>query len=72
MGLLQRIEKGQENGLKRATLPARGDFSDLKTRVQNRLLAELDPAMDISNTEEVREILWELFEKILDEDGIIL
>jgi hypothetical protein len=32
-----------------------GTYFDLKTRVQNRLLSELDPSMDITKTEEVRK-----------------
>src|SRR3989337_131654 len=34
-------------------------FADLKSRVQNKLLAELDPSMDISRTAEVRKISME-------------
>ena len=36
------------------TSPQAGSYFDLKTRVQNKLLAELDPSMDISKTDEVR------------------
>ncbi len=32
----------------------RDTYLDLKSRVQNRLLAELDPSMDISKINEVR------------------
>ena len=32
------------------TAPQAGTYFDLKTRVQNRLLAELDPSMDISRS----------------------
>ncbi len=37
--------------------PQAGTYFDLKTRVQNRLLAELDPSMDITKTEEVRRTI---------------
>ncbi len=47
-------------------------FADLKTRVQNKLLAELDPSMDISRTAEVRKTVEDLYENILAEDGIVL
>ncbi|HEX9115838.1 MAG TPA: CpaF family protein [Anaerolineae bacterium] len=50
----------------------RDTYLDLKTRVQNRLLAELDPSMDISKTADVRNTIQELFEQILTEENIIL
>ncbi|TFH35643.1 MAG: CpaF family protein, partial [Anaerolineales bacterium] len=50
----------------------RDTYYDLKTRVQNKLLAELDPSMDISQTVEVRQTIEELFENILAEEKIVL
>jgi pilus assembly protein CpaF len=52
--------------------PQAGTYFDLKTRVQNKLLAELDPSMDISKTDEVRHTILELFEQILTEENIVL
>ena len=52
--------------------PQAGSYFDLKTRVQNRLLAELDPSMDIANTDEVRKTIQGLFEQILSEENIVL
>jgi pilus assembly protein CpaF len=54
------------------TSPQAGSYFDLKTRVQNRLLGELDPSMDISKTDEVRRTIQELFEQILAEENIVL
>jgi pilus assembly protein CpaF len=54
------------------TAPQAGTYFDLKTRVQNRLLAELDPSMDISRIEEVRRTIQDLFEQILSEENIVL
>ncbi len=54
------------------TTPQTGTYFDLKTRVQNKLLAELDPSMDITKTEEVRRTIMELFEQILNEENIVL
>src|SRR5688500_19664555 len=48
------------------TSPQAGSYFDLKTRVQNKLLSELDPSMDITRTEEVRRTIQGLFEQILD------
>jgi pilus assembly protein CpaF len=50
----------------------RDTYLDLKTRVQNRLLAELDPSMDISKVNEVRTTIQELFEQVLAEENIVL
>jgi pilus assembly protein CpaF len=52
--------------------PKRDTYLDLKSRVQNRLLAELDPSMDISKVSEVRTTIQELFEQVLTEENIIL
>jgi len=50
----------------------RDTYYDLKTRVQNKLLSELDPSMDVSQTVEVRRTIEELFENILAEEKIVL
>ncbi len=50
----------------------RETYFDLKTRVQNRLLAELDPSMDVTKVGEVRRTIQELFEQILGEEKIVL
>ena len=54
------------------TSPQAGSYFDLKTRVQNKLLAELDPSMDIAKTDEVRRTIQDLFEQILAEENIVL
>jgi pilus assembly protein CpaF len=50
----------------------RDTYTDLKTRVQNRLLAELDPTMDITRVGEVRNTIQDLFEQVLAEENIVL
>jgi pilus assembly protein CpaF len=50
----------------------RDAYFDLKTRVQNKLLGELDPSMDVNRTAEVRRTIEELFENILAEESIAL
>ena len=47
-------------------------YTDLKMRVQNRLLASLDPSMDVTKTVEVRNAILELFEQVLAEENIVL
>jgi pilus assembly protein CpaF len=53
-------------------LPARESFREAKFRVQNRLVNELDPKLDLSNQVEVRRQIEELFGKIADEEGLAL
>ncbi len=65
--------KGPNRGVQRRPVPqARDAYMDLKNRVQNRLIAELDPAMDVSRTGEVRETIKEMYDSILQEESIIL
>lgn len=47
-------------------------YADLKDRVQNRLLAELDPSIDVSEVDKVRGTIRDLFEQILTEESIVL
>jgi pilus assembly protein CpaF len=51
---------------------SRDAYFDLKTRVQNKLLGELDPSMDVNRTAEVRRTIEDLFETILAEESIAL
>ncbi len=61
-----------KDGLVGGTSSQRDTYSDLKTRVQNRLLAELDPTMDVTRVGEVRNTIQELFEQVLAEENIVL
>lgn len=54
--------------------PSRPDsgYADLKTRVQSRLLQELDQAMDLNRKNEVRAHIEELFNAIIAEESIAI
>ena len=70
----QASSKLQELRVKR-TSPATGSrdaFTDLKNRVQQKLIAELDPSIDINQTSEVRATIQEMFETMLVEEQIVL
>lgn len=54
------------------TSPQAGSYFDLKTRVQNKLLAEIDPSIDVTRTDEVKRTIQGLFEQILTEENIVL
>jgi pilus assembly protein CpaF len=83
MSLLKRIEKGQQDGqvpsrlqelrARRApTVTGRDAFLDLKERIQDKLIAELDPRMDVTKTDEVRETIEGMYDQILAQEGHIL
>ena len=52
--------------------PVRDAYLDLKTRIQNKLIADLDPTMDVTQTAEVRRTIEEMYNNILAEDHIVL
>ncbi|MCP4417073.1 MAG: CpaF family protein [Chloroflexi bacterium] len=86
MSLLKRIERNQDSTtqaepsklqelrVKRASpaVGSRDAYVDLKNRIQQRLIAELDPSMDITQTAEVRMTIQEMFESMLAEESIVL
>ncbi len=51
---------------------ATNSYHDLKTRVQTRLLSELDQSMDLTRRAEVRSTIEELFNAILSEESMVL
>lgn len=48
------------------------NFTDLKLRVQERLINELDPKLDLSNAAKVRRQVEDIFNTILDSESIVL
>ncbi len=61
-----------DEGQRRAGLTTNSDFIDLKNRVQQKLIAELDPKLDLTKTDEVRRNVEEIFNEILDSENIVL
>jgi pilus assembly protein CpaF len=47
-------------------------FNEIKARVQNRLINELDPKLDLSNKVKVRKQVEEAFNSILDGESIVM
>jgi pilus assembly protein CpaF len=54
------------------TTGLRDAYADLKSRIQSKLLAELEPTLDLSRTEELRTMIEEKFDAVLAEDHIVL
>ncbi len=63
---------GKEVTAAQAVRERNDTFTELKTRVQNRLIAELDPRMDLSNAEEVRRTVEDTFNRVLEQEQIVL
>ena len=88
MSLLKRIERsqqpsssGEEGSVskmqelrvrRQSSASSRDAYADIKTRVQNQLIAEIDPHMDMSRTDEVRGQIEDLFDQILADENIVL
>ncbi len=86
MSLLRRIEKSEDSSLeeqpsklqelreKRSSpgVGTRDAYTDLKNRIQQKLIAELDPGMDVTKTGEVRTTIQEMFETMLLQEQIVL
>ena len=66
--------KLQELRVKRSSpaVGSRDAYVDLKNRIQQKLIAELDPSMDITKTAEVRATIQEMFEGMLADESIVL
>ena len=63
----------EESRVRMAPLPQERDaFESIKKRVQERLLSELDPRLDLSRTAEVRQQVQEVFNTILEAEKIVL
>ncbi len=83
MSLLRRIEQEKQSSaqqtaqmsemqVRRRAAPSRDAYMDLKTRIQNKLIAELDPTLDVTRTDEVRKTIEELYDNILTEEARVL
>ncbi|HXI45912.1 MAG TPA: ATPase, T2SS/T4P/T4SS family, partial [Candidatus Acidoferrales bacterium] len=55
-----------------AQAPARESFRDVKFRIQNRVISDLDPKLDLANQVEVRRQIEEIFSRVIDEEGLAL
>ena len=52
--------------------PLRESFRDAKFRIQQRVISDLDPKLDLSNQVEVRREIEEAFGRALDAEGLAL
>jgi pilus assembly protein CpaF len=52
--------------------PPRNIEGDLKHRIHDKLLAELDPKIDVSKTDEIRQTIEEMYDTLLQQENLIL
>jgi pilus assembly protein CpaF len=52
--------------------PVQDAYRNLKERIRNRLIAELDPTMDVTKTSEVRRTIETMYDEILAAESIVL
>ncbi len=83
MSLLKRIEKAQQPVAQTSRLEElrqrrpgsaspKDTYRELKNRIQERLIAELDPRADMADTAELRRTIEEMFQALLAEENIVL
>ena len=63
---------GLGSGRMLAQVPLRESFRDAKFRIQQRVISDLDPKLDLSNQVEVRREIEEAFGRALDAEGLAL
>jgi pilus assembly protein CpaF len=55
-----------------AQVPLRESFRDAKFRIQQRVISDIDPKLDLANAVEVRREIEEAFGRALDAEGLAL
>src|SRR3972149_6127772 len=51
-------------------VPGREPLRDAKMRIQNRVVSDLDPRLALTNQVEVRRQIEEMFNRIVEEEGL--
>jgi pilus assembly protein CpaF len=63
---------GMTTGRMLAQVPLRESFRDAKFRIQQRVIGDIDPKLDLANAVEVRREIEEAFGRALDAEGLAL
>ena len=61
-----------EGPLSQSTAPARDAQRDVRSRLQSRIINNLDPRLDLSDAKAVKSSIEEMFNKFIDEEGIVV
>jgi pilus assembly protein CpaF len=57
---------------RQAATPVRDQMGELKSQLQARLIADLDPRMDLSRQDEVRQVIRQMFDNLLQQESMVL
>src|SRR6185437_7315805 len=61
-----------EGPLSQSTAPARDAQRDVRSRLQSKIINNLDPRLDLSDAKAVKSSIEEMFNKFIDEEGIVV
>src|SRR5438045_3679934 len=61
-----------EGPLSQSAAPARDAQRDVRSRLQSRIINNLDPRLDLSDAKAVKSSIEEMFNKFIDEEGIVV
>src|SRR6267378_2093890 len=61
-----------EGPLSQTAAPARDAQRDVRSRLQSRIINNLDPRLDLSDAKAVKSSIEEMFNKFIDEEGIVV
>ncbi len=83
MSLLSRLEEEKQTGKRQPSarqhsasgapvFAVHDAYQNLKARIQEKLIAELDPSMDVAHNTEVRGAILQMYDDILTQERIVL
>ncbi|MBU6422837.1 MAG: CpaF family protein [Chloroflexota bacterium] len=58
--------------LSQTVAPARDGMRDVRTQLQTKIINNLDPRLDLSDDKAVRSTIQQMFDKFVDEDGLVI
>src|SRR5437016_13979562 len=61
-----------EGPLTQSASPGRDTQRDARVRLQTKIINNLDPRLDLSDAKAVRSSIEEMFNKYIDEEGIVV
>jgi len=58
--------------LSQTAAPARDGMRDVRTQLLSKIINNLDPRLDLADAKAVRETIQQMFDKFIDEDGMVI
>jgi pilus assembly protein CpaF len=70
--LTQRLSSESKPVIPRESQPQKYTFKDLKERIQDKLVTELDPRTDTSRLDVIKRTIQDMYDQILQQESVIL